>query len=173
MSPGETDQKIDRDSHHGISITKKQNGSKNTSLQALLFLLSFAPHMWSQHKAAQMIMTPRSSSIAEGCHHGFHSMLSAAHCSKPCCLKAEQTLTDLKILREIYDDFLSLNRFATIASAASENCRQLRQLQLHQHYGIPESYQTFDYALDWILFLWHCDIKLFYVTITLINYIIV
>ena len=54
--------------------------------------------MWNQHEAAQMRI-PRSSNIAEGWHHGFHSMLS---CSKPTiwkfldCLKAEQALTDVK-----------------------------------------------------------------------------
>ena len=59
---------------------------------------NFAPHMWNQHEAAQMRI-PRSSNIAEGWHHGFHSMLS---CSKPTiwkfldCLKAEQALTDVK-----------------------------------------------------------------------------
>ena len=59
---------------------------------------NFAPHMWNQHEAAQMRI-PRSSNIAEGWHHGLHSMLS---CSKPTiwkfldCLKAEQALTDVK-----------------------------------------------------------------------------
>ena len=50
---------------------------------------NFAPHMWNQHEAVQM-MIPRSSNIAEGWHHGFHSMLS---CSKPTIWKF---LTDVK-----------------------------------------------------------------------------
>ena len=52
----------------------------------------FSHDMWNQHDASLMLI-PRSSNIAEGCHHGFHSMLS---CSNPTlwkfldALKSEQ-----------------------------------------------------------------------------------
>ena len=53
---------------------------------------NFAPHMWNQHEAVQM-MIPRSSNIAEGWHHGFHSMLS---CSKPTIWKFLDSLKQNK-----------------------------------------------------------------------------
>ena len=63
----------------------------------------YAHDMWNQHDASQL-MIPRSSNIAEGWHHGFHSMMS---CSKPTiwkfldCLKAEQSLTDVKLTKRL------------------------------------------------------------------------
>ena len=68
---------------------------------------NFAPHMWNQHEAAQMRI-PRSSNIAEGWHHGFHSMLS---CSKPTiwkfldCLKAPKWIRYDRQLQRIVDDY--------------------------------------------------------------------
>ena len=62
---------------------------------------TFSHDMWNQHDASLMLL-PRSSNIAEGWHHGFHSMLS---CSNPTlwkfldALKAEQALTDVKLTR--------------------------------------------------------------------------
>ena len=61
----------------------------------------FSHDMWNQHDASLMLI-PRSSNIAEGWHHGFHSMLS---CSNPTlwkfldALKSEQALTDQKLAR--------------------------------------------------------------------------
>ena len=63
----------------------------------------FAHEMWNQHEATQLGL-PRSSNIVEGWHHGFKSMLS---CTKPAiwkflnCLKAEQTLTDVKMTKRL------------------------------------------------------------------------
>ena len=71
---------------------------ENTWIGTSISNPNFAPQMWNQHEATQM-MIQRSSNIPEGWHHGFHSMLS---CSKPTiwksldCLKAEQALTDVK-----------------------------------------------------------------------------
>ena len=54
----------------------------------------FSHDMWNQHDAS-LILIPRSSNIAEGWHHGSHSMLS---CSNPTlwkfldALKSEQAL---------------------------------------------------------------------------------
>ena len=54
----------------------------------------FSHNMWDQHDASLMLI-PRSSKIAEGWHHGSHSMLS---CSNPTlwkfldALKSEQAL---------------------------------------------------------------------------------
>ena len=59
--------------------------------------------MWNQHDASQL-MIPRSSNIAEGWHHGFHSTMS---CSKPTiwkffdCLKLEQDLIDVKLTKRL------------------------------------------------------------------------
>ena len=61
----------------------------------------FSHDMWNQHDASLMLL-PRSSTIAEGWQHGFHSMLS---CSNPTlwkfldALKSEQALTDQKLAR--------------------------------------------------------------------------
>ena len=61
----------------------------------------FSHSMWNQHDASLKLI-PRSSNIAEGWHHGFHSMLS---CSNPTlwefldALKSEQALTDQKLER--------------------------------------------------------------------------
>ena len=63
----------------------------------------YSHDMWNQHDASQL-MIPRSSNIAEGWHHGFHSMMS---CSKPTiwkfldCLKSEQDLTDVKLTKRL------------------------------------------------------------------------
>ena len=60
------------------------------------------PHSrWNQHDATALLL-PRSSNIAEGWHHGFHTLLS---CSNPTiwkflsCLKNEQDITDVKITK--------------------------------------------------------------------------
>ena len=61
----------------------------------------FSHDMCNPHDAS-LQRIPRSSNIAEGWHHGFHSMLS---CSNPTlwkfldALKAEQSLTDNKLIR--------------------------------------------------------------------------
>ena len=61
----------------------------------------FSHDMWNQHDASLMLI-PRSSNIAEGWHHGLHSMLS---CSNPTlwkfldALKSEHALTDQKLAR--------------------------------------------------------------------------
>ena len=63
----------------------------------------FSHDMWNQHDASLMLI-PRSSNIAEGWHHGFNSMLS---CSNPTmwrfldCLKAEQSLTDVRLPKRL------------------------------------------------------------------------
>ena len=61
----------------------------------------FSHDMKNQHDASLMLI-PHSSNIAEGCHHGFHSMLS---CSNPTlwkfldALTSEQAITDQKLAR--------------------------------------------------------------------------
>ena len=63
----------------------------------------FYHDMWNQHDAGQLLL-PRSTNIAEGWHHGFHSLMS---CSEPTvskfldCLKAEQSLTDVKLTKRL------------------------------------------------------------------------
>ena len=64
---------------------------------------TFARSKWNLHDSTKMLL-PRSSNLAEGWHHGFHSMLS---CNNPTiwkfldCLKAEQSLTDVKLTRRL------------------------------------------------------------------------
>ena len=59
---------------------------------------TFAHDMWNQNAAGRSFL-PRSTNIAEGWHWGFNSMLG---CSNPTiwkfldCVKAEQSLTDMK-----------------------------------------------------------------------------
>jgi len=71
---------------------------ENTLIGTSISNPNFAPQMWNQHEATQM-MIQCSSNIPEGWHHGFHSMLS---CSKPTIwkfldrLKAKPALTDVK-----------------------------------------------------------------------------
>ena len=71
---------------------------ENTLIGTSISNPNFAPQMWNQHEATQM-MIQCSSNIPEGWHHGFHSMLS---CSKPTIwqfldrLKAKRALTDVK-----------------------------------------------------------------------------
>ena len=66
-------------------------------------VLTFARSEWNLHDSTKMLL-PRSSNLAEGWHHGFHSMLS---CNNPTiwklldCLKAEQSLTDVKLTRRL------------------------------------------------------------------------
>ncbi|KAL5249853.1 hypothetical protein ACHWQZ_G015797 [Mnemiopsis leidyi] len=56
-----------------------------------------------QYESSQLLL-PRSTNIAEGWNHGFHTLLSS---SKPSiwkfldCLKAEQSLTDVKITKRL------------------------------------------------------------------------
>ena len=63
----------------------------------------YAHDIWNQHDASQL-MIPRSSDIAEGWHHGFHSLMS---CSKLTfwkfldSLKAEQSLGDVKLTKRL------------------------------------------------------------------------
>ena len=63
----------------------------------------FSPSLWNQYESSQLLL-PRSTNIAEGWNHGFHTLLSS---SKPSiwkfldCLKAEQSLTDVKITKRL------------------------------------------------------------------------
>ena len=64
---------------------------------------TFAHYKWNLHDSTKMLL-PRSSNIAEGWHHGFHSMIP---CSHPAiwkfldCLKSEQDLTDVKLTKRL------------------------------------------------------------------------
>ena len=90
---------------HYMVLSASGRKSWRGKLWRLTFLpnaLLLIPHdMWNQHDASLMLI-PRSSNIAEGWHHGFHSMLS---CSNPTlwkfldALKSEQALTDQKLAR--------------------------------------------------------------------------
>ena len=63
----------------------------------------FTHDIWNQYDATRALL-PRSSNIAEGFHHGFHSMLG---CSHPTIwkfldtIKAEQSLTDVKLAKRL------------------------------------------------------------------------
>ena len=62
---------------------------------------TFSHYRWNQHDATTLPL-PQSSSIAEGWHHPFRSMLS---CQNPSiwkfleCLKKEQSLTEVKMTK--------------------------------------------------------------------------
>ena len=63
----------------------------------------FSHSKWNHYEDTQLLL-PRSSNIAEGWHHGFHSLMG---CSNPTiwrfldCLKKEQNLTDVKMTQHL------------------------------------------------------------------------
>ena len=64
---------------------------------------TFAHEMWNQNAAGRSLL-PRSTNIAEGWHRGFNSMLgcwNATIWKFLDCVKAEQSLTDMKKTKEI------------------------------------------------------------------------
>ena len=64
---------------------------------------TFAHYMWNLHDSTKMLL-PRSSSISEGWHHGFHFMIPCSHSTIwkfLDCLKSEQDLTDVKLTKRL------------------------------------------------------------------------